>query len=58
VPVILGFAGSTQATRAIDVSSKKGQDLLGNKFAGNLAKGSAEVLFDAPIPAEAITLIK
>ncbi|WP_172400315.1 RHS repeat domain-containing protein [Gilliamella apicola] len=42
---------------AIDISSTKGLDLLGNQFARRLAKGSSEVLFDAPIPANAIKLI-
>ncbi|EPR6524397.1 RHS repeat domain-containing protein, partial [Escherichia coli] len=39
---------------AIDISSPKGLDLLGNQFARRLAKGSSEVLFDGPIPAGAI----
>lgn len=39
---------------AIDISSPKGLDLLGNQFARRLAKGSSEVLFDGPIPAVAI----
>ena len=43
---------------AIDISSTKGLDLLGNQFATRLAKGSSEVLFDAPIPANAIKLIR
>ncbi|WP_237656665.1 RHS repeat-associated core domain-containing protein, partial [Cronobacter turicensis] len=42
----------------IDISSPKGLDLLGNDFARRLAKGSAEVLFDAPVPAGAINVIK
>ncbi|WP_433712794.1 RHS repeat-associated core domain-containing protein, partial [Escherichia marmotae] len=39
---------------AIDISSPKGLDLLGNQFARRLAKCSSEVLFDGPIPAGAI----
>jgi uncharacterized protein RhaS with RHS repeats len=42
---------------AIDISSEKGLELLGNGFARRLAQGSAEVLFDAPIPASAITVL-
>lgn len=42
---------------AIDVSSNKGLDLLGNQFARNLARGSSEVLFDSPITSGAIKVL-
>lgn len=41
---------------AIDISSEKGLELLGNGFARRLAQGYAEVLFDAPILASVITV--
>ena len=43
---------------AVDVSSSEGLEQLGNQFSRKLAQGSKEVLFDAPVPAEDIRLIR
>ena len=45
-------------TRSATSAALRSLDLLGNDFAIRLAKGSAEVLFDAPVPAGAINVIK